>query len=269
MAHSAEPLISVIMPVYNTEKNLARSVESVLSQSYAQLELILVDDGSRDGSLALCREYEQTDSRVRVLHQENAGPAVARNAALEIMQGDFVLFVDSDDLLAPDACREMLRAMGENDLVIGHYYFELGKAVSERGLLHGNRVLEEEEFLMELIKRPGSFYFSALWNKLYRASIIRDMQLRFDPFLSWGEDFAFNMQYNHQVYSVALMDMPVYHYVKNSSGTSLRSLLHIVHSCRIKYRLYRHFKALYTRKQLYRKNRLSIHRYIFNITFMD
>ena len=263
------PLISVIKPVYNAEKCLERSIGSVLSQSYSRLELILVDDGSKDRSLKICRESEKKDSRVRVIAQQNAGPAMARNAALEIMQGDFVLFVDSDDLLSPDACQKMVDAMKKNDLVIGHYFFEFGKAISDRGLLSGNRVLGEQEFLMELIKKPGSFYYSALWNKLYRASIIRDQKLRFDPFLSWGEDFAFNMQYNLAVKSVAIIDMPVYHYVKNTSSTSIRSLIRILHSCKIKYRLYQHFKALYVKKGLYDNHRFAIWRYIFNVTVID
>ena len=269
MSSSYLPKISVIMPVYNAEKSLSRSVESVLSQSYENLELILVDDGSRDDSLRICREYEQADPRVQVISQKNAGPAAARNAALNAMQGEYVLFVDSDDLLSPDACLKMKETMENHDLVIGHYYFELGKVVSERGLLKGERTLTEQEFLMELIKKPGSFYFSALWNKMYRAEIIRSQHLCFDSFLSWGEDFAFNMQYNHAVKSVALLDMPVYRYVKNTGSTSLRSLIHIFHSCKIKYKLYQYFKALYVKKGLYQKNRWFIHRYIFNITVID
>ena len=269
MATNTPPLISVIMPVYNAEKCLSRSIESVLSQSYSNLELILVDDGSRDNSLQLCKSYEKADLRVRVISQKNSGPAAARNSALEVMQGEYMLFVDSDDLLSPDACMQMVSAMEDHDLVIGHYYFEFGKAISERGLLHGNRSLDEKEFLMELVKKPGSFYFSALWNKMYRAEIIRSLHLRFDPFLSWGEDFAFNMQYNHAVKRAALLETPVYHYIKNASGTSLCSLIHILHSCKIKYRLYQHFKALYMQKGLYSSHRILIWRYIFNVTMID
>ena len=269
MPASSPPKISVIMPVYNAEKTLTNSVESVLSQSYQNLELILVDDGSRDNSLRLCQKFQQTDPRVQVISQKNSGPAAARNAALEIISGAYVVFVDSDDLLSPDACLHMVKAMEENDLVIGHYYFEFGKAISDRGLLTGTRTLSEPEFLNELVKKPGSFYFSALWNKMYRASIIHSQRLHFDPFFSWGEDFAFNMQYNHSVKNVALLDMPVYHYIKNPTSTSLRSLLHIIHSCKIKYRLYQQFKTLYQKKGLYHQYRLAIHRYILNVTVVD
>ncbi len=263
-------LISVIMPVYNAEKTLRASAESVLRQSYGRLELILVEDGSKDGSLALCRALEQEDSRVRLIAQANAGPALARNAALVKMRGEFVMFVDSDDFLTPGACQSMVKYIGENELVIGHYYFDVGAVQSARGLLKGTRRLSEGEFFEALVKRPGSFYFSALWNKMYRADIIRRLSLRFDSFLNWGEDFAFNMQYYHAVKNgVFLLEEPVYHYVKNPGSTSIRTLIHVVHSCQIKWRLYQHFKALYVEKGLYEANKTAVHRYIWNVTLAD
>ncbi len=263
-------LISVIMPVYNAEKTLTQAAASVLSQSYPQIELILVDDGSRDNSLRICREMEKKDPRVRVISQKNAGPAIARNAAMEVMRGEFVMFADSDDLLAPDACRVMADAMRKNDLVIAHYYFIVGSMRSDRGLLKGSRELTEQEFLAELVKRPGSYYFSALWNKMYRASIIRSLRLQFDPFLSWGEDFAFNMLYDGAVsHGVALVDQSIYHYIKNPGSSSIRTIFPIGHSCRIKARLYQHFKSLFVKKGLYTQYRFLIWRYIWNVTLMD
>ena len=262
-------LISVIMPVYNAQKTLARSAASVLSQTYPHIELILVDDGSKDESLRVCREIEKSDARVRVIAQKNGGVAAARNAALNAVRGEFVMFADSDDLLVPDACQAMLDAMGENDLAIAHFYFDFGSSETERGLLKGTRALSEKEFLMELIKRPTAFYFSALWNKMYRASLIRALNLSFDPFLIWGEDFAFNVQYDQAVRGVSLLDKPIYHYIKSPGGTSVRSMLHVVQSCRIKARLYRYFKALYVGKGLYDQHRFLIWRYLWNVTLAD
>ncbi len=269
-AVSQPGMISVIMPVYNAEKTLSRSAGSVLSQSYSNIELILVDDGSRDNSLRICREIEKSDGRVRVISQKNAGPAIARNAAMAVMRGEFVMFADSDDRLTPDACRLMIGAMAGNDLVISHYFFDVGSVESDRGLLKGSRTLNEHEYLAELVKRPGSFYFSALWNKMYRSCLIRELGLQFDPFLTWGEDFAFNMQYNQAVHrGVALVDRPLYHYIKNPGSTSIRSLIHVWHSCRIKARLYGHFKSLYVKRGLYRQYRFFIRRYIWNVTLAD
>lgn len=269
MENPSMPLISVIMPVYNAEKKVRAAAESVLSQSYPNLELIMINDGSRDGSLAICRELARQDRRVRLISQPNGGCAAARNRGLDEMQGDYLMFVDSDDRLCPDACRQMLAALGESDLVIAHYYFELGETQAEKGLLHGNRVVGENEFFNELLKRPGTFYYSALWNKLYRVALVRQLGLRFDPFLRWGEDFAFNMQYNRGVHQVSLLDTPMYHYVKDVTGTSMSWALNIPQSVRIKSRLYGVFKALYVEKGLYSQHRLMIRRYIFNVTLTD
>lgn len=267
---SVKGRISVIMPVYNAEKTLRSSAQSVLDQTYPDLELILVDDGSQDGSLHICREIAKKDQRVAVISQQNGGPARARNAAMQRMTGEFVMFSDSDDHLVPDACRLMAEAIGDKELVIGHYYFDIGKVHSLRGLVPGSQDMDESAFLDALMRYPGSFYFSALWNKLYRAEVIRERKLQFDPFFDWGEDFAFNMQYYRAVKNgVYLLDQPVYHYVKNPGGMSIRPLIHIVHSCRIKWRLYQHFKGLYQEKGLYEQNRRIIDRYIYNVTLAD
>ena len=263
-------LISVIMPVYNAEKTVEGSAVSVLSQSYSRLELILVDDGSSDGSLAICRELEKRDRRVKVIAEKNAGPAMARNAALQAARGEYLMFADSDDLLAPDACRMLIDRMRGSDLVIAHYYFDWKSIRSDRGLLPGTRELTEGEFLDALVKHPGTFYFSALWNKMYRTAIVKAAGLSFDPFLTWGEDFAFNMRYYGEIErGVSLLEAPVYHYVKNLGSSSIRTLVHVVHSCRIKWRLYQHFKALYVKKGLYQRYRGMIRRYIWNVTLAD
>lgn len=263
------PVITVIMPVYNAEKSIRASIESVLSQSIREIQLILVDDGSKDRSLSICREYAGKDQRIMVLSQENGGPAKARNAALPHIKGDYLLFVDSDDRMEPDACKIMLDALGDQDLVIGHFYFEMGKNVKEHGLLNGNRTLNSQQFIQAMIKRPGSFYFSALWNKLYKTSIIQALDIRFQPDLRWGEDFAFNMQYYYAVEGVSVIDDPVYRYVKNAGSSSIRSLIHILDSCRIKWKLYKHLRALCVEKGIYSTHRILLYRHLFNVTIAE
>ena len=262
-------VISVVVPVYNAEKTLEPCVNSILSQDYEALEIFLVDDGSKDGSLELCRKFANRDNRIRVIAQENAGVAMARNAALEKITGDYVLFVDSDDFLSPGACRQLVNTLGDGQLAIGHYYLEIGKTISDRGILSGSPMMDEKAFMAALMKQPGSFYYSALWNKLYLASIIQERCLRFDPFLHWGEDFAFNMQYFHSVKKATATDMPVYHYVKKPGTTSLRALTRIFHSCHIKWRLFCHFRALCKKKGVYAGHRWLVWRYIFNITLIN
>ena len=261
--------ISVIVPVYNAEKYVARCVDSILSQTYPYLEVLLINDGSKDNSLSLCRALAQKDERITVLTQQNGGAASARNAGLRAMTGDYVMMADADDYLVPDACETMIRAIGQNDLAIAHFYLDLGNISTPKGLLDGDRVLDEDEFLAELVKRPGSFYFCALWNKIYRADVIRGLSLTFDPFCDWGEDFIFNLRYDSAVHSAALVQKPIYHYVKVAGSTSMRWMLRIPHSIRIKQRMYRCFRQLCTEKGIYRQNRWKVRRFIFNVTIAD
>ncbi len=262
-------VISVIVPVYNAEKTLDRLMDSLLSQSYPYLEILPVDDGSRDGSLALLHQYAARDSRVRVLSQPNAGPAAARNAALAAATGDYIAFADSDDSVEPDAYLTMIDAIADCDLVIGRYYFVFGSA-AVRGLIEDDRFFDRKEFLEELLKQPGSFYYSALWNKLYRADIIRKMDLRFDKFFTWGEDFAFNVQYDREVRAARAVQMPVYRYYKTVTGVSFRALLRPAHGCAIKNRLYRLFRRIYEEEGLYAgKTKRDVDKYIYNITISE
>lgn len=118
-----EPLISVIVPVYNVEDYLDQCLESIVNQSYTNLEILVVDDGSTDGSGALCDQWATRDQRIRVIHQANGGLSAARNAALDVMHGEMVTMVDSDDVLHPSAIKVMVEAMLKNQasLVIGDY----------------------------------------------------------------------------------------------------------------------------------------------------
>ena len=108
-------LVSVIMPVYNVEAYLSEALDSVINQSYDNLEIIVVDDGSTDGSGKICDEYAEKDERIRLIHQKNSGVSSTRNAALDAATGDFVIFIDSDDAYDPDYVTTMLDAMIEND----------------------------------------------------------------------------------------------------------------------------------------------------------
>ncbi len=111
-------MVSVIVPVYNVEKYLPECLRSIAGQSYSDLEVILVDDGSTDDSGKICDQWAKQDSRFRVIHQENQGPSAARNAGLEAMQGEYVLFVDSDDMIHPQMVELFLSIIGHNDVAI-------------------------------------------------------------------------------------------------------------------------------------------------------
>lgn len=264
-----EKKISVIMPVYNAAGTLKKAIQSVLNQSWKNIELLLIDDGSQDDSVAICRSLAEQDEHIRLFTLHNEGPAAARNIGLDAMTGELVAFVDSDDYLELQALANLASAIQEHDLALAHFYFDLGNTSSIKGLIDGNRALTFREYAPYLVRKPGAFYYSALWNKLFRADVIRENHLRFDSFFDWGEDFDFNIRYDHFVQSVAFVQEPTYHYVKNLNGASMKWAKHLLHSCQIKARLYRDVKHLFQAKGCYQQYRFWITWYIFYVTMVE
>ena len=162
------PTVSIIVPVYNAAKTLRRCVDSVLRQEFSDFELLLVDDGSRDDSPAICDEYAQLDGRVQVIHKKNAGVSAARNDALDRARGTYLQFLDSDDWLAPEAARLLVRAAQESrcDLVIADFYRVSGDRISHKGEIDEEGVMTREEFAGYMMENPADYYYGVLWNKL-------------------------------------------------------------------------------------------------------
>lgn len=175
-----EPLISVVVPVYNVEPYLDQCLESIVSQSYTHLEILVVDDGSTDGSGAMCDRWAERDPRIRVIHQTNGGLSAARNSALDVMQGEMVTMVDSDDVLHPSAIKVMMEAMGKNQaqIVVGAYV-----PFSEDGQPSWP---EQDDDQPEALRFPQHrallkmFYQQGLthsaWGRLYDASLFEDIR---------------------------------------------------------------------------------------------
>ena len=185
------PMVSIIIPVYNAEKTIRRCVDSVLNQEYKDTELLLVDDGSTDLSGQICDEYARKDSRVCVIHKENTGVSDTRNLALERARGTYLQFLDSDDWISPDATSLMVRAARENscDMVISDFYRVVGERVSHKGDIEPGGLLTREEFAGFMMEKPADFYYGVLWNKLFRRALVEEHGLRMDKTISWCEDF--------------------------------------------------------------------------------
>lgn len=162
--------ISVIIPVYNVAAYLPQCLDSVLGQDHRDLEVILIDDGSQDGSGAICDRYAAADSRVKVIHQANAGAAAAKNAGLRIATGEYLSFVDSDDYLEPNVYGYMLSALRESGADAAHFCFrEVYRSRSEDCIAHrGRTVVESREYLVRFTK---DWSCPLLWNKLYKRSL--------------------------------------------------------------------------------------------------
>ncbi len=208
-------LVSIIIPVYNSGERLAECLESVVTQSYPAIEVIIVDDCSTDGSLEICREYETKYPFIHVYTKENKGVSAARNFGIAKAEGEYLQFADSDDRLEPDACRQLVECMERDgsDLVVGGYYNEKQRRDNrypERR--YGSRT----EFIREFPTLFSRFFLHVPWNKLYRREKI---QAQFPEDLCKGEDLLFNLQVFSQVEKISVLGEVLYFYHNTGDGT--------------------------------------------------
>ena len=216
------PLISIIVPVFNTEPYLRRCVDSVLVQTHGNLEVILVDDGSTDGSGEICDEYVIADARVRVLHQSNKGVSAARNAGLDIATGEWVGFVDSDDWVLPSMYKELLDAAvasGKQMSSCGYTKVEINGTESLVTCDDLPRTLTQTEALTNILK--CGFFEGFMCNKLYWAVLFRVVPLaRFDTELTYCEDLLFNVEILNKLDGMAFVSKALYCYcMRKDSAT--------------------------------------------------
>lgn len=216
MSHST-PLLSVIVPVYNVAPYLAQCLDSILSQSYTELEVLLVDDGSTDESGALCDAYAQRDKRIRLIRQANAGLSAARNVAMEQMRGEFFFFVDSDDWLAPEALAQPMALLVAHPLVdvLELGYTEVNcRTREERVVLAQGEELTGEEALGKLALLSG--VTGMAWGKIFRTATMG--QLRF-PVGRPYEDTPFVFEALMRAHRYRYMSWLTYNYRVGRAGS--------------------------------------------------
>lgn len=182
-----KPLLSVIVPVYKVEKFLPRCLRSLVSQTYENLEILLVDDGSPDGSGAICDAWAEKDRRIRVIHQKNAGAGAARNAALDAAGGELIGFVDSDDYIAPDFYDYLYSLMDENVDIAECGYLETRDDDAEFHKEPGDTFrYTPQEAMAEHIR--DRVFRQLIWNKLYRRNVVENLRFPVD---TWIDDEFF------------------------------------------------------------------------------
>lgn len=215
------PLISVIIPVYNAEKYLRRCLDSVVAQTYRNLEIICVDDGSVDESGKICDQYAVRDARIKVIHQENQGLSAARNKGLDAAEGEYIAFVDSDDYILEDMYKKMLdKLLNYNvDLCVCQWQYELsdGRQVVKRKniapTIYGRKTsLEFARFLYMGNYENGVVV--AAWNKLYRRALLD--KIRFEGRIH--EDEAVSGRIMAKNISVYVMEEQFYVYAQNGDS---------------------------------------------------
>lgn len=262
------PIVSIIVPVYNAQNTICRCINSILSQTYPNFELLLVDDGSRDESGAICDEYAEQDDRIKVFHKENGGVSAARNFALDHAQGEYIQFLDSDDWITPDATQKLVRAAEEHqcDMVISNFYRVVDDRVSVKGDIEKDDVLTREEYAEHMMESPADFYYGVLWNKLYRRTIIESHKLRMNQDISWCEDFLFNLEYIRYADRFYALNVPLYYYVK-TKGSLVSQGMSISATIQMKLTVFEYYNQLYKDildENEYQKSRLKVYRFFLD-----
>lgn len=208
-------LISVIIPVYNVEKYLDICVESVVNQTYKNLEIILVDDGSPDNCSMMCDIWAEKDNRINVIHKDNSGLSDARNAGYAVATGEYISFIDSDDYIEQDFYR-LLAIELDNGADIAEcatkWCDEAGNTLAIRGFSE-NKILDTVKATQTLLKENG--IYQTVWNKLYRKSCIQDIHF---PFGKYHEDNFWTWQVFLQSKKISVITKPLYNYVQRNSG---------------------------------------------------
>lgn len=263
-------LVSIIVPVYNVEKRLARCIESLCGQSYKDIEILLLDDGSTDGSAAICSAAAEKDSRIRFIHKPNSGVSDTRNLGLELATGKYLQFVDSDDCITPDYTQQLVAAAERTnaELVIAPYQLQFEPDVKgcvdarTNGFLPAC-TLTQKQFVRALLKGNSTFYYGALWNKLYRRDLTEGLQFIKLPF---GEDMEFNVRYAARISGVVCaIDEPGYCYIQ-SRDSLCHSKINAKTVIQVKRYMYPLFKTLAKQVGLEKECRADILSYLVSFS---
>lgn len=258
-----QPLVSMIIPVYNAAPYLAACLQSVRRQRYEQIEILLVNDGSSDASPDICDMYARVDPRIRVIDQPNCGVSATRNTAIDMARGEYVQFVDADDWLDVNATRLLVERAQETraDLVIAHFCRVDGDKVTVHGFLDSPNVMTQYDFARRLMEEPANFYYGVMWNKLYRREIIERHGVRCSEQLRWSEDFLFNLAYIRYAARFAALQTPVYYYRRNEQSVTA-SAMSIGNTLSTKVNLFPYYKQLYSELGLYETYKPQIYKYL-------
>lgn len=222
------PLITVGIPVYNRELLITKCIQSVLNQTYSNFEIILVDDGSTDNSLEICKSFESSDDRIRIISQKNSGVSTARNQVIKNAKGDYICFIDSDDFVESDLLQTYVTELEKQDydLIICGFknstadgtlvYYEL----SDFDLTDINEFWKQFGYLLarNLLRSPV--------NKLYKTSILKENNLLFDISTQIAEDAIFNADYYNYIKSISIVNKPLYNVLLHNSENRLSNKIH-------------------------------------------
>ena len=283
-----KPLVSVIVPIYNAQNNIVRCVESIRRQTYENLEILLLNDGSKDVSYPVCEMLSKADARIVLIDKENSGVSATRNLGMRMARGKYLQFVDADDTLEPFATELLVQRAEDNnaDLVIAAYnrivpYKPKKEAKLDPLLPNKKKQLTEqlakfqtfgflpmgfmtkEEFACGLMQEPASFYYGVMWNKLYRADLVRaHTDVRCSEEMTWSEDLYFNLTYIRYAERFFALTAPIYNYYDNPGSAVHLTKVRTAITARTA--LLSYYKELYEQLGLYEENKLQIFKYLIS-----
>lgn len=209
------PTISVIIPVYNAEKYVSRCIESVKAQTFSDWQMILVDDGSKDKSLEICQNYAGADNRIHVIHQENAGPGIARNVGLEYANGKYVVFIDSDDYIDKDYFQHLSEHDEDVVFIDVRNFDEDGRVLNEE-YMSSNKRLSLDSILRS--QMTGKISWGG-WRKCLKVRVLQENNIRYTNH-KIGEEAIYSFQALWYAKSVAFIEEPLYNYVQRGDSQS-------------------------------------------------
>lgn len=203
-------IVSIIIPIYNSEKNIKKCLESIINQTYTNLEIILIDDGSTDNSIEICQEYK--DDRIKIYKEKNSGPSTARNLGLKQCNGKYIVFVDSDDYIEKNMIEIMLQKIKSDDydICICGYYL-----VSNSLKKKINITINNKKNFKEIVFDYKNNVYGYLWNKMFKKSSI---EKKFREDISICEDELFLLDNSNYIKSFTFVKEPLYNYISNESS---------------------------------------------------
>ena len=275
----SKPLVSIILPVYNAQNHIARCLESICAQSWQNIEVIVLNDGSKDQSLPVCEAFRAKDERIVLVDKANSGVSDTRNLGLRLAGGEYIQFVDSDDWLAPDFTEKLVCAAETHaaDLVIAPFWMVYPENYVEhirpweKALQHVLRrnpprtraygylpagVYTGQEYARQLIEKPNTFYYGVLWNKLYRRDLLAGHGIRFQQEL-FAEDQLFNTEYLRYVRTAVSIPDIGYYYLQNSQSVS-HSRVTTADILLLRRRVMHLYRDIYTELGIYPETRAAI-----------
>lgn len=263
-----EDLVSVIIPIYNASQYLRNTIECILNQTYKNLEIILLNDGSTDNSLCICNEYREKDDRIIVIDKQNSGQGDTRNMGIELATGKYIYFADSDDIMDLNLIKTAVDGIKENDLYVFNYYHSYERKdggrtnQKERDFLEGDYRIGSDK---ERLKFIANFFLNygcgfEVWNRLYRADIIKNRNIKFPVFKPViAEDACFNLFYLMHVSKLKVTNERLYYYLyrADSSMGSDRGIVRVNQYNRLSKCLYDYLNSINYRYMI--KNFCVIH----------